>query len=107
MFDDEIQLLRDRPELFHLLAHYARLGAFDREAWQDRLMELDGTQPRDLTRLHGELIAYGWVVQNTGNTPVIKPGMVAACYRITPAGLRAWRQFQLQRAGLDIEDAAA
>jgi hypothetical protein len=89
---DDLQRLRENEALARLLAHYAGLGAADREAWQDRLMDLDGVEPRQLVLLHGELIAYGWVEQNTGSTAVLKDGTVAACYRVTAAGIRALRQ---------------
>jgi hypothetical protein len=55
-------------------------------------MGLDGVEPRKLVRLHGQLLARGWVEQNTGATPVLRPGALAACYRVTAAGLRALRQ---------------
>ena len=84
--------LRQSEALGRLLTHYADLGAADREAWQDRRMDLEGAEPRELVRLHGQLIACGWVEQNTGATAVLKPGVVAACYRVTAAGLRALRQ---------------
>ena len=38
------------------------------------------------------LIACGWLEQNAGATPVLRSGVVAACYRVTAAGLRALRQ---------------
>jgi hypothetical protein len=38
------------------------------------------------------LIAFGWVEQNTGNTTPLKPGTVAACYRVTAAGLRCLKR---------------
>src|SRR4051794_7397053 len=72
---NEREQLRTAPRLQQLLAHYAEAGAVDREVWQDRVMALDGVAPRDLSRLHGELIAYGWVEQNTGATPVLKAGV--------------------------------
>jgi hypothetical protein len=84
--------LREGEALAHLLAHYAELGAAEREAWQDRRMDLEGAEPRDLVRLHGQLLARGWLEQNTGATSVLKPGAVTACYRVTAAGLRALRQ---------------
>jgi hypothetical protein len=84
--------VRQSEALALLLTHYAELGAADREAWRDRQMGLKGVEPRELVRLHGALIACGWLEQNTGATPVLRPGVVAACYRVTAAGLRALRQ---------------
>jgi hypothetical protein len=88
---NDVQRLRDTEGLSCLLEHYASAGAADRLAWQDRLLDLDGLRPAELARLHGALIAHGWVEQNTGQTPLLKPGVVAGCYRITAAGLRALR----------------
>jgi hypothetical protein len=90
---DERERLRELPALVQLLTHYVEAGAADREAWQDRLMTLDDLPPRQLTELHGELIAYGWIEQNTGTTVLRQPGVVAACYRATAAGRRVLRQF--------------
>jgi hypothetical protein len=98
---NELERLRDTRELFGLLAHYAERAAPDRQVWQDRLQELDGAGPRDLVRLHGELLAYGWLEQNTGVAPAPRRGQVPGCYRVTPAGLRALKQ---ARAG-DVEAA--
>jgi hypothetical protein len=77
---DDLGRLRGNPRLQQLLAHYADACAAGGDAWQDRLARLDGACPRELTQLHGELIAFGWVEQNTGNTTPLKPGAVAACY---------------------------
>lgn len=96
MFDD-LDRLRAHEPLYRLLDYYAQRGQADREAWQDRLMQLDGTEPRDLVRLHGELLACGWVEQNTGHTPASQPGAVTGCYRATAAGLRALKQAHLRR----------
>lgn len=104
---DEVQRLRECPSLFQLLMHYAQVGAADREAWQDRLMQLDQVQAKELVQLHGELIAYSWITQNTGNTPVLKPGVVACCYRITSEGLRALKRAQRQYDADEDEEAAA
>ena len=102
---DVLERLRGTQGLMPLLAHYARLGAADREAWQDRLMELDGVQAKDLVRLHGELLAFGLVQLNTGCTSTCKPGVVPSCYRVTPAGQRALRRAEAARS--DDEDAEA
>ena len=94
---DELDRLREAPELRSLLAHYAERGKADREAWQDRLNHLDGLEARAVVRLHGELLAFGWIEQNTGVTPASMPrgGAAPACYRVTTAGLRALRQIVL------------
>src|SRR5947209_6178646 len=94
---DEMDRLHESKELRDLLTRYATLAAADREAWQDRVGELPGVDARQLVRLHGELLAYGWVEQNTGMTPVLRPGTAPACYRVTPAGARALQQ--LRRGG--------
>jgi hypothetical protein len=85
---DELDRLRTNPHLRDLLCHYAHLGAENREAWQGRLMHLEGVEAAALVKLHGELLAFAWVDQNTGQVPI--------CYRITLAGLRATRQLEAQ-----------
>ena len=91
---DEMERLREGKELSALLQHYREVGEVDRQAWQDRLGELEGVEPRQLVKLHGELLAYGWLEQNTGITPVLRLGAAASCYRITSAGIRALKQVQ-------------
>jgi hypothetical protein len=95
---DEMDRLRDVQELHDLLDHYRRLAASDRHVWQDRLSEMEGVEPRQLVKYHGELIAYGWLEQNTGATPALQPG--AACYRITTAGLRALKQRDAEKVAV-------
>jgi hypothetical protein len=85
---DDVDHLRNNPHLVQLLSHYARLGAENRETWQGRLMKMEVVEPPELVKLHGELIAFAWVEQNTGQVPI--------CYRITLAGLRAMRQAQVE-----------
>ena len=85
---DEVDALRDSADLQRLLDHYVGACAADREAWQDRLMEVEGVEARELVRLHGLLIAFGWLEQNTGNVPVVRAGAVPGCYRVTAAGVR-------------------
>jgi hypothetical protein len=89
---NELEQLRDSAELFALLSHYAELAAPDRHVWQDRRMRQDGCTAREVARLHGELIAYGWVEQNVGVAPALREGEVPGCYRITTAGVRALKQ---------------
>lgn len=78
---DEIQRLSSNPLLLQLLTHYASVG---KETWQNRLMAMEGVSPSQLAKMYGELIAFGWVDQNTGHVP--------CCYRGTPTGLRAIQQ---------------
>ena len=78
---EELQTLTASDALRDLLAHYAGRAAPDRQAWHDRLMRLDRCEPRDLSKLHGKLIAFGWLEQNTGVLP--------SCYRATRAGMKA------------------
>ena len=94
---DEMDRLRDEKGLSDLLTHYAVLGAADRLIWQDRLLDLEGVEARRHIRLYGELLAYGWLEQNTGLTPVLRRGEAPASYRITTAGLRALKQLQAER----------
>jgi hypothetical protein len=96
MFDD-LERLRDAKELFALLSHYQQVGEADRQVWQDRLIEMEGVEPRQLVKLHGELLAYGWLEQNTGLTPVLRVGAAASCYRITTSGIRALKQVRTQQ----------
>jgi hypothetical protein len=95
---DELERLCAVPELCALLGHYADLGKPDRQAWQDRRMEMPGVAGRELVKLHGELLAYGWLEQNTGITPAPRPGQAPGCYRITPAGQRALKEARAGRA---------
>ena len=57
----------------HLLTHYARTAGGDLQAWQDRVLHMDGVRVDDLIKLHGELIAYEWIEQNTGVLPALHP----------------------------------
>jgi hypothetical protein len=86
---DEIDRLRCVDSLKCLLMHYAHLGVPDRKMWQNRLMAVEGVEPRELNGLHGELLAHGWLEQNTGVTPTLETEQAAGCYRITSAGVRA------------------
>lgn len=89
MFDEQ-QRLRDSQQLVQLLSHYA--GSEERETWFDRIMSLEATEPKDLTKLHGELLAHGWVEMNTGAVPNAAAGACPRCYRATVAGRRALRR---------------
>jgi hypothetical protein len=93
MFDD-LDRLRENRRLFDLLAHYASLGAEDRSIWQHRLMEMEGVEAKELTQLHGELIAFDWIEQNIGRASSTTERIIAGLYRITLHGIRDLRQVQ-------------
>jgi hypothetical protein len=78
---NELVRLQESSSLFTLLTHYADLALPDRQVWQPRREQLDDTEPREIGRLYGELIAYGWIELNIEE--------VWNAYRITTAGLRA------------------
>jgi len=88
---EERQRLRDDPLLLQLLRQYAERGAADRATWQDRVMELEGTDAPALVQLHGTLLACDWVEMNVGVTAGTHVG--AGMYRVTLDGLRALGQF--------------
>jgi hypothetical protein len=92
---DELQMLRDSDGLRRLLAHYATLGDTNREIWQDRVMQMEGLDAKELTGLHGQLMAFAWIELNTGMTPTSRPGVVAGWYRITGPGQRALKRAQM------------
>ena len=57
-------------------------------------MAMEGVESPEMSRLHGDLIAFQWIEQNTGNFSVIRAGVVPDCYRVTLSGLRAIEQIQ-------------
>jgi hypothetical protein len=91
---DELDRLRIKPHLLQLLTHYADLGALGRETWQDRLMAMEGVESPELSKLHGDQIAFNWIEQNTGNAPGVRDGIVPACYRVTLNGFKAIQQIK-------------
>src|SRR5262249_47873466 len=101
---DELERLRNSEGLVRLLDHYVRLGQGNPDTWQDRLMCLEGVDLVGLAKLHGELIAFSLVEQNTGQTPVLKAGVVAACYRVTAAGTRALQSIQSKEEAAEAAD---
>ena len=92
MFDD-LQRLRETPRLIDLLTHYGMLGKHDRSIWQKRLNEMEGVDPKELSRLHGELIAFDWIEQNPSRT-VAAGSVPVGIYRITAQGVRDLCQVQ-------------
>ena len=102
MFDD-LDRLRGNSKLLRLLEHYARPALVDREAWQDRLMSLDDADAGPMVKWHGELLAFGWIEQNSGYA-ANQPGEVAACYRVTNAGLKALNKVNREKGERELED---
>jgi phenylpropionate dioxygenase-like ring-hydroxylating dioxygenase large terminal subunit len=97
---DFAERLRENAHLMGLLSHYAQVGSEDRTAWQHRLMEMEGIEAKHLTTLHGELIAFDWIEQHTGQAHFGPDGTVGACYRITRHGLREYRRI----LGIEVFD---
>lgn len=91
-----METLRTEPGLRDLLQTYAeRRKASPQVEWHDRVMALDGVEEERLTKLHGLLLAGGWVETRVHGESFQSPGRLEACYRITPEGLAALR---MQRA---------
>jgi hypothetical protein len=88
---NELERLRDSLELQQLLSHYAEVGIAVPGEWQERMTHLDGVDARTLPRLHGQLLAYDWIEQNTGHAPSPE-GKYGCWYRVTEAGLQALKQ---------------
>jgi len=86
---DELDYLRGSSDLYDLLRRYAELGNANHETWQDRVMEMNGLDAKEITKLHGSLLAFSFIELNTGSVPCLKRGAVPGCYRVTPAGYRA------------------
>ena len=90
---DESQRLQENPHLLFLLSHYAQMGTEDRATWRDRLMQMEGVEAKQLSVLQGELIAFDWIEQNTGQASALN-GVISSCYRVTLHGLREYGRLQ-------------
>ena len=95
---DDLERLRTSEPLLQLLTHYCRLADPNRESWQDRLMSLEAVDARELTKLHGLLLAMEWIELKVGHFSPGSNHPVPACYRVTNAGLRAVRQVQVKES---------
>jgi hypothetical protein len=100
MIVDEMERLLHDERLIELLNHYAQGNEQNREIWQDRVMELDGARTEEMPRLHGELLAFDWIEQNTGAAAPTVNGGVASSYRLTSGGRRALRRVLEDKAAL-------
>ena len=99
MFDDELDRLRQDPRLVELLAHYAGLEPLN--------VHPRGAEPRwmgstraELSRLHGELIAFDWIEQNPSRASPTLGTVQVGIYRITPQGVRDLCQVK----GIEVTD---
>ena len=65
----------------------ARLVTEESESLTVKNQEMEGIDRRELSKLHGELIAFDWIEQNSGRDS--KTGnILASLYRITSQGVR-------------------
>ena len=62
-------------------------------------MQMEGVEPKQLSALHGELIAFDWIEQNTGQASALN-GVISFCYRVTLHGLREYGRLQ----GVEINE---
>jgi hypothetical protein len=90
---DALELIRADRRLRGLLDEYHKNRARQpHKPWHDRIMALDGVEPRELSRLHGLLLANGWLETRVFAEAFSQPGTIADAYRITRDGLRALAQ---------------
>jgi hypothetical protein len=89
-----LEILCDNEALHTLLTRYRQLRKQNPGAeWNDRVMELPETPPAALSKLHGTLLALGWIETRVSWEAFETPGKLTACYRITNDGLRALHHF--------------
>ena len=82
-----IETLRADPKLHALLSAYATLKRKNPDVdWHDRVMELAGCEPSELNRLHGLLLASGWIETRVHGDSFRTAGKLASCYRVTADG---------------------
>lgn len=87
-----VESLRADPKLHALLAAYAELKRKSPDAeWGDRVMSLPGCDPTDLHRLHGLLLASGWIETRVHGDSFQTAGRLASCYRLTSDGAAVLR----------------
>lgn len=90
---DALAVLRANDHLRRLLLEYRLLREYEPETlWHDRIMALADLAPKELSRLHGLLLANGWLDIRVMPEAFEQPGRIAQCYRITREGLLALRQ---------------
>jgi len=96
--------LRNDPKLHALLAAYSALKKQKPDAeWHDRIMELPSCTTEQINKLHGLLLAGGWIETRVHGDSFKTAGRLESCYRITPDGNAALR-FAGAAAPLTEED---
>lgn len=79
----------------NLLMRYYKPSADERLIWQARVMELDGATSNEITKMHGELLAQGWIEQNLESILCKESGsFLHSSYRITSSGVRTTKGLQ-------------
>jgi hypothetical protein len=82
-----IESLKADPKLHALLTCYAQLKRKNPDVeWHDRVMELPGCDPAELHRLHGLLLASGWIETRVHGDSFRTAGKLVSCYRVTTDG---------------------
>lgn len=85
MLDDPQVLIAERPDwlrILHVYSQAAELAASEEEPnrWVGRIHHVDGVDDEDLSDIHGQLIALGWL------TFQIDSQRGGLCYRLSPEG---------------------
>ncbi|MGL5095863.1 MAG: hypothetical protein ACRDD1_09755 [Planctomycetia bacterium] len=104
---EEVELLRDDPALRSLLAEYRRRRTAEPKAgWYDRVDPEGGATDADWHRLHGVLIANGWLDVRVHAAAFAEVGKVAGVYAVTADGVQALRFCENAYAAEEVWDAA-
>lgn len=89
-----IEILCENEALHSLLLTYRQQRKQNPDSeWHDRVMELADTSAQALSKLHGLLLALGWVETRVAREAFETPGKLTACYRITNDGVRALHHY--------------
>lgn len=105
MLDDPQLLIAERPDWLRILQMYsqaAELAACEDEPnrWVSRIHHVDGVADEELSDIHGELIALGWL------TFQIDSQRGGLCYRLSPEGRSLVNQQPRQPLGEQHETAS-
>lgn len=90
-----IEILCENPSLHELLLSYRQQRKQRRDAeWDDRIMRFDDLSDKELSKLHGTLLALGWLETRVCREAFDVPGQLTACYRVTHEGIRALNYYE-------------